>query len=148
MVIEDQASLSPTRMTKLGLQDTLPLKQTGQPYVEDVTRFAFRTARSPPQSPRIYRVVYPGEGKETPSFIEVSCGGDPSQPSGPGPGRTCFTPIGYSYLGALTVDYKFRQDRLPFVGVESDPLTMREPEGVLVFDGHVRAWLDSLTKKP
>jgi hypothetical protein len=147
MVIKDQASLSSTRMTKLGLQDTPPLKQTAQPYAEDVTLFAFRTARPPAQSPRIYRVVYPGAGNEPPSFVEVSCGGDPSQPKPPGPGRTCFTPIGYSYLGTLTVDYKFRQDRLPFVGVESDPPTMREPEGVLAFDGHIRAWLDSLTKK-
>jgi hypothetical protein len=147
LVIRDEATLSPKRMTKLGLRDAPPLRQTEQPYVEDITGFVFG-ARPPPQSPRVYRVVYLGADDKPPTSVEVSCGGDQSQPNAPGPGRTCFTPIAYSYLGALTVDYKFRQDRLPFVGVESDPPTMREPEGVLAFDGHIRAWLDSLTKKP
>jgi hypothetical protein len=147
LVIRDEATLSPKRMTKLGLRDTPPLKQTEQPYVEDITSFAFRVTRLPPQSPRAYRVVYPGVGNKPPTFVEVSCGGDPSRPNTPGPGRTCFTPIAYSYLGTFTVDYKFRQDRLPIAEAEKDPPTMLEPEGVLAFDSHLRAWLDSLTKK-
>ena len=146
MVIRDEATLSPNRMTKLGLRDAPPLKQTAQPYVEDITDNVFG-ARPPPQSPRVYRVVYPGVDDKQPTSVEVSCGGYPSQPKGPGPGRTCFTPIAYSYLGALTVDYKFQQDRLPIANAEKDPSTVREPEAVLAFDAHIRTWLDSLTKK-
>ncbi len=148
MVIKDQASLSPTRMTRLEIRDAPPLRETAKPYVEDVTLFAFQAIIRPPPSARVYRVVYPGVGNEAPTAVEVSCGGEPSQPKAPGPGRECFTPIDYSYLGALTVDYKFRQDRLPFVAAEKNPPTMREPEGILAFDAHIRAWLDDLTKKP
>jgi hypothetical protein len=87
-------------------------------------------------------------GNEAPTSVEVSCGGDQLQPSEPGPGRQCFTPIAYSYPDTFTVNYKFQQDRLPIAEVEKGPSTMREPEGVLAFDAHIRAWLNSLTKKP
>jgi hypothetical protein len=150
LAIRNEASLARNRIAKLELQNAPPLKQTAQPYIEDVTGFAFRAVLHPPPSVRVYRLVYPGTDNEPPTSIEVSCGGEPSRPNAPGPGRTCFTPIAYSYLGSLSVDYKFRQDGLPIGKAEREPLTsaMCEAEGVLVFDTRIRGWLDSLTKKP
>jgi hypothetical protein len=154
-VIRNKAEFPLGRMTKLGLSDAPPLRQTAEPYIEDVTRIAFPAipglpirAHSP--SKRAYRLVYPGFGHEPPTSIEIMCGGDPSQPGQPGPGRTCFTPIAYSYLGEISVRYEFRQDHLPIIspGQAASPSAMSEPDGVLVFDTHIRVWLDRLTRNP
>jgi len=148
-VIRDEATLPRGRMTSLELRDALPLNPTAEPYIEDVTRPVFRAAAHVSPSAHVYRLVYPGMNDQPPTSIEVSCGGEPVRPNGPGPGRTCFTPIAYSYLGGLTVKYEFRQDTLPAEGEKESPANaMREPEGVLNFDSHIRAWLNSLTKKP
>jgi hypothetical protein len=154
-VIRNEAELPPGRMTKLDLPDAPPLRQSGEPYIEDVTRIAFRAVPglatpAPSPSKRAYRLVYPGIGNEPPTSIEIVCGGGPSRPGQPGPGRTCFTPIAYSYLGGLSVRYEFRQDHLPIIeqGQTASPGTIYESEGVLIFDTHIRAWLDSLTRNP
>jgi hypothetical protein len=149
-VIRNEAELPPGRMTKLDHPDAPPLRQTAEPYIEDITRIAFRAIPAPSPSYRAYRLVYPGLGHEPSTSIEIVCAGDPSQPGQPGPGRNCFTPIAYSYLGGLSVEYRFRQDHLPTIepGKAASPGTMYESEGVLIFDTHIRAWLDSLTKNP
>ncbi|SHJ94655.1 hypothetical protein SAMN05444159_1985 [Bradyrhizobium lablabi] len=145
-VIRNEAELPLGRMTKLDLPNAPPLRQTAEPYIEEITRSAFRADPHPSPSARVYRLVYPGIGNESPTSIEISCGGDPGHLRG----RNCFTPIAYSYLGGLSVQYEFRQDHLPIIepGQVASPGAMYEPDGVLVFDRHIRAWLDSLTKNP
>jgi hypothetical protein len=149
-VIRNEADLPPGRTTKLDHPDAPPLRQAAEPYIEDVTHIAFRVPGlaipAPSPSARVYRLVYPGIGHEPPTSIEISCGGDPGRLRG----RDCFTPIAYSYLGGLSVQYEFQQNHLPIVepGQAASPGTMYEPEGVLIFDTRIRAWLDSLTKNP
>ena len=153
-VVRNEAELPLGRMTKLDHPDAPPLRRTAEPYIEDITRIAFTIpgfaipARSP--SELVYRLVYPGTGHEPPTSIEIVCGGDASQSGQPGPDRNCFTPIAYSYLAGLSVEYRFQQDHLPIIepGRVAALGTMYEPEGVLIFDKRIRAWLDSLTKNP
>jgi hypothetical protein len=149
-VIRNEAVLPPGRVTKLDHPEAPPLRRTAEPYIEDITGISFRANPHPSPSARVYRLVYPGIGHEPPTFIEISCGGQPSQPGQPGPGRSCFTPIAYSYLGGINVKYEFRQDHLPIIepGQAVSPGTMYEPEGVLMFDTRIRAWLGSLTRNP
>lgn len=141
----DEATLPRTRMTKLYLPEAPPLRQTAEPYVEDITRISFRVGGASP-SARVYRLVYPGSDSEPPTSINISCGGVPGRLRG----RTCFTPILYRYRQGLSVKYEFQQNRLPLAepGQLTPSDTMREPEGALIFDMRMRAWIEGLSNKP
>src|SRR5262249_25167875 len=88
-VLEDEAKLSPNRVTELKHRDAPPLRQMPEPYIEDITRAASAIPRLP--TDRVYRIVYPSKDSMPSVSIEVSCGGNPTAHSG----RSCFTPIHY-----------------------------------------------------
>ena len=145
MLIDKAAGPSFDQGTRLLPADAPPARQTGEPYVEEVTQLAARV--SPPKSPnvQVYRVSHPGVAGGFPSSVVVSCSGEARTTVG----RQCTTPLPFRYRDDLMVTYTFQQDRLPFGSARpTDAGAQWEPDGVLAFDKAIRTWIDTLRAKP
>ena len=112
-----------------------------EPVVIELPRVA-----NAPESMRVYELHYPDGDDGSATTVRISCGGEAGQPAG----RSCFTVYQYRYRRDLIINYLFQQDQLPIPGSgqasSSEGLT--EPQGILIFDTRVRAWIDSLRAKP
>jgi hypothetical protein len=115
--------------------------QVSEPVVVEVKQSATALEYS-----RVYDLHYPDNNDSSATIVRVSCGGEAGKPAG----RGCFTVYRYRYRRDLIINYKFRQDQLPIPRSDqaSSPEGLTEPQGILIFDTRIRAWIDSLTAKP
>jgi len=144
-IVQDEA-LAPRTASTLTVPNPPPVRNVSAPYVEDITRTAFRAAGAPSTTARVYRIVYPAAPRESLRVIDISCDGVSGQPAG----RSCFTPSFNPYGEGLAVKYEFRQDRLPLneIGRPTSSGTMMEADGVLLFDVRMRQWIKGLLTHP
>lgn len=112
-----------------------------EPVVIEVPRVA-----NAPESARVYQLHYPDGDDGSATTVQISCGGEAGRPAG----RRCFTVFQYRYRRDLSINYLFQQDQLPIPGSNqaSSPEGLTEPQGILIFDRRIRAWIDSMTAKP
>jgi hypothetical protein len=112
-----------------------------EPVVIEVSRVA-----QAPESTRVYELHYPDGDDGSATTVQISCGGEAGRPAG----RRCSTVYQYRYRRDLIINYLFQQDQLPIPRSDqaSSPEGLTEPQGILILDTRIRAWIDSLRAKP